>query len=90
MNLVDSTGLWANLVGPVLRTVPALSKVFRGVSDAFLPPSGGLKDVIVEGGKRIIEDGVEHYDERVGRIQEGRFGKNGEKIDEYYNQTWKR
>ncbi len=90
VNGVDPLGLWANLVGPLLRAAPMLNKIGKEVSDAWLPPTGGFADVAIEGGKRIIENGIDNYDERIETIQEGRYGKNGEKIADYYNQTWKK
>ncbi len=79
-----------NLVGSLLRAAPAINKAGREVADIFLPPSGGVKDVLFEAGTRVLEDGIRKYDERIDEIQEGRFGKHGEKIEAYYNQTWKK
>jgi len=74
----------------MLRAAPTLNKIGREMTDVFLPPSGGVKDVLVEAGTRIWENGIGKYDERIEEIQEGRFGKHGEKVDEYYNQSWKK
>jgi RHS repeat-associated protein len=90
VNCNDPLGLWAQLVGPFLRAAPTINKIGREAADVFLPPSGGVKDVLLEAGTRIWENGIGKYDERIEEIQEGRFGKRGEKIDEYYNQTWKK
>jgi len=90
VNRNDPSGLLGQLVGPLLRAAPTINKVGREVADVFLPPSGGVKDVLMEAGTRIWENGIGKYDERIDEIQEGRFGKHGEKIDEYYNQTWEK
>ena len=82
-------GLWAALVGPLLRAAPTINRVGRAALDTFMPPSGGIKDVLVEGGQRILEYGKKNYDKNIEKIQEGRFGKDGKEIQEYYNQKWK-
>jgi RHS repeat-associated protein len=90
VNSNDPLGLWVQLAGPFLRAAPTINKIGREAADVFLPPSGGVKDVLLEAGTRIWENGIGKYDQRIEEIQEGRFGKRGEKIDEYYNQTWKK
>jgi len=90
VNSNDPLGLWAQLVGPLLRAAPTINKIGREMADVFLPPSGGVKDVLMEAGTRIWENGIGKYDERIEEIQEGRFWENGEKVDEYYNQSWKK
>jgi uncharacterized protein RhaS with RHS repeats len=89
VNGVDPLGLWAALVGPLLRAAPTINKVGRAALDAFMPPSGGVKDVLMEGGQRMLEHGKKNYDKNIEKIQEGRFGKDGKEILEYYNQKWK-